>query len=145
MNAKREESDKLRNYAGLFVAKQELDAQIKKINAQMAEIEKELLPDFIDGGVQRITVDGQTVWLDRKIRASAGGDVPALAAALEADGEEWLISKAVNNNTLSAWVREKFDPDKMNSPDEVKAQMPPNVRAAITVSEVYKLRVKRGD
>jgi hypothetical protein len=91
--------------------------------------------------VQRTTIDGQTVWLDRKLWASAAG--PELTNALKAAGFAAMVKETVNGQTLSAWVRE-FDPEAQLGPEEVIAKLPSVVQPYVKVAEVYKLQVRKG-
>ena len=118
--------------------KDKLDDVQKKIN----HLEKKLLVEFADEGMATAKIDGTTLWLDRKIWASAGGDMDGAVAALKAAGEEDMVKESINRNTLSAWVREQA-PSKFASPEEVQAALPGPLKDAIKVTETNNIRVRK--
>lgn len=135
------DADKVAEYIAKKLEIKDLKSKTKKLEDEAAEIEAELLPQFKESGMDRMTIQGRTVWLDRKVWASAGGDMPRLVDAMKAAGLEDMVGETVNGNTLSSWVRE-FDPEGTMSPEEIVGKLPPEVKDAITVSEVFKLQVR---
>lgn len=135
------DADKVAEYIAKKLEIKDLKSKTKKLEDETAEIEAELLPQFKESGMDRMTIQGRTVWLDRKVWASAGGDMPRLVDAMKAAGLEDMVGETVNGNTLSSWVRE-FDPEGTMSPEEIVGNLPPEVKDAITVSEVFKLQVR---
>jgi len=120
---------------------------VKATKKQIAILEEELIPTFVKMGMQRARIAGRTVWLDRKVRASAGGNMPALCEALEncsTPALKAMVKETVNGNTLGAWVRE-FDPDNILSPEQIKAMLPEDVREFIKVTETTNLRVRASE
>lgn len=135
------DTDKATEYINKMLEIKRLGTLVKKLKEEAADLEVELLPQFKDAGIDKTTINGKTVWLDRKVWASAGGDMPALVDAMKAAGLHDMVGETVNGNTLSAWVRE-FDPDGVFSPEEIVEKLPVELRNSINVSEVFKLQVR---
>lgn len=123
------------------------EAAVKATKKQIAILEEELIPMFVKMGMQRARIAGRTVWLDRKVRASAGGDMEALCNTFHMAKDKMLrdmVKETVNGNTLGAWVRE-FDPDNILSPEQITALLPEDVRDVIKVTETTNLRVRASE
>ena len=127
--------------AALATKKWKLECQIDGIKDEMSEMETALLKKMEQDGLTSVKLPrGRGIRMDRKIWASAGGDVPRLIEALRADGLDDFVRDAVNAASLTGYARE-LDPQKMLSPEEIMAKMPPKVREAISVREEVKLIV----
>jgi len=118
--------------------KDKLDAVMKDI----AKLEAALLEEFAAEGMAKATVDGVTLWIDRKVWASAGGDMDGAVAALKKAGEGDMVKESINRQTLSAWVREQA-PSKLSSPEEIQAALPGGLKDAIKVTETNNVRVRK--
>jgi hypothetical protein len=134
------DTNKASEYGELITTIRAKEKEVKKLKEKANTLMEELLPDFKNSGTQRINVDGKTVWLDRKVWASAGGDMPRLVDAMKAAGMEDMVGETVNGGSLSAWVRE-FDPDKVKTESEIIEALPEELRDAIEVNIVFKLGV----
>jgi hypothetical protein len=127
--------------AALATKKWKLECQIDGIKDDMREMETALLKKMEQDGLTSVKLPrGRVIRMDRKIWASAGGDVPGLIEALRAEGLDDFVRDAVNAASLTGYARE-LDPQKMLSPEEIVAKMPPKVREAISVREEVKLIV----
>jgi len=135
------DNDALRTLIALTERIRASEDEVEDLKKQRIEVEATLLMEFQKEGVQRITADGRTVWLDRKLWASAAG--PELPNALKVAGLGSMVREQVNGQTLSAWVRE-YDPEAQLSAEEVIAKLPPVVQPYVKISEVYKLQVRKG-
>lgn len=79
--------------------KADLEALQEKINA----LEQKLIGQMEQTGVQRIHVDGMTVFLKLTLRARAT-NIATLAAN---PATKFMVKKTVHGETISAWVRER--------------------------------------
>jgi hypothetical protein len=113
------------------------------LKAKRKELEAKLIENMTHAGLQRVTVDGTTVYIDRKLWAGAAEGMPALVAALREEGMEDMVTESAGAQRLSAWVRE-FDPDKKDSPETVVGRLPERLRGLVRVSEVFKLNCRKG-
>ena len=132
----------LKRFAAITTKIRHHEDDIKLLKEQLEAIEPDLIHSMVSGGIDSVTVDDQTIYIDRKLWASAGGDMPALTEALVAAGCSDLVRNTADHQRLSAWVRE-FDPEGVLSPDQVVALLPEPVRTAIKVTETTKLRLRK--
>ncbi len=85
--------------------------------------------------MERVSIDGRTVYVERKLWAKAkDGDKPSVCKALKRCRLGDYVEETFNTNSLSAYVREL---------DREGRQMPPSLVAVLDVSEVFKLRTRR--
>lgn len=151
----------LQRYAELHWKIKEKEGEVEDLKKKLDKLGLALLENMTKDGVQRVNIDGSTLYVLRTVRASAGGNMPALIEALkEAAAETWIdeegrealrypmlaamITETVNANTLSAWVREYDDPDDPKGPEEIVASLPSTVQPAIKVTEKFELRCVKG-
>lgn len=131
----------VRQYVALRRRVKELESQIKGVKEEADQLEQQLLEAFASESVDRITVDGQTVYL-RTQRFGAlqeGATKDDVVDALESDQHSrGLVSKGFNWNSVHAHVRELVGEDG-NDP------LPDHLRDVLKVTEVFSLRtVKSG-
>ena len=92
-------------------------------------------PQFEQGGFEKVSIDGRTVYVERKLWAKAkDGDKAAVCKALKRARLGDYVEETFNTNSLSAYVREL---DREDRP------LPPSLREVLEVSEVFKLRTRR--
>jgi len=128
-------TDELKRFVVLEERRRQLEAEIDSIKAEAADLEQRLLPQFEQSGMERVTIDGRTVYVERKLWASAkNGDKQALCKALKRARLSEFVQETFNSQSLSALVREW---DRDGRP------MPPSLREVLEVSEVFKLRTRR--
>ena len=136
-------SRKCEDLVNVFDHIQTLEDQKKAAKKKFDDMEAELVPHFKEAKMDRVTHNGATVWLNRKIWASSDRQVPVVAQALKDSGVEELVTETVNATRLTSWVRE-FDPDECLSPEEIRQKLPPEIQESpLKISEVFKLGVTR--
>ena len=111
--------------------KEEAWEEAKKVKNDMAD---KLHTVMASEGCNQVKVFGITVAPKRTLRARAAQGTALLAEALKAEGLDALVSETVNANTLSSWVRE-HDPDRLLSPDQILAKLPPEIRENVAIYE----------
>ena len=109
----------------------ELEQQVKRAKENRDRLEQELLAAFREEGVQSIRTAEGLAYLRRDIWASLNGTPDQLLGG----PLEWLIKPSVNQQSLSAVVRE-YQRDDQDQPI-----MPEEVKALVNVTEVYKVGV----
>lgn len=108
-------ADRLR---GLREEKEKTEAALKRINAEIDEVDYELSELMMDSETQNFTRAGMMFILTNKTRASAATDrKEELFAALRGEGYGDLIYETVNANSLSAFVKEQITENNDALPD----------------------------
>lgn len=97
---------KLHEYVALKREKAQLEARLRVVNGEMADLEQMLLDQFADDGVSSVkTEDGATVFVHSQLWAGAKEDErEELVAALRANGLEDYTT--INHQSFSSLVRE---------------------------------------
>jgi len=128
-------TDELKRFVALEERRRKLEAEIDTVKAEAAELEELLLPQFEQSGMERVAIDGRTVYVERKLWAKAkDGDKASVCKALKRCRLGDYVEETFNTNSLSAYVREL---DREGRP------LPPSLREVLEVSEVFKLRTRR--
>jgi len=128
-------AEQLRTYVNLEQQRLDFEAQIDAIKKETAELEAALLPQFEQDAIDRISIDGRTVYVERKLWAKAkDGDKPAVCKALKRSRLGDYVEEIYNTNSLSAYIREL---------DREGKQLSPSLATVLDISEVFKLRTRR--
>jgi hypothetical protein len=119
----------------LVAKKRALEADVKTLSREIAEIEESLLEQFGEAGVSSIRTEGGTVSLSRQLWATCkDGDYERACSALRAAGLDEFVQPRFNSNSLSAYFREL---DREGRP------IPAALEGAIDVAERFQLRVTK--
>lgn len=125
----------LREYVRLRTEADNLKTRLEVVEQHRKELEPAILEWFASSGVNRINVDGVTVYVRRELWASAkDGDKVQAAAALKASGMEDYVSPTFNVQQVSAYFREL---------DREGVEPPPELAAAFKVTETFKLAARK--
>ena len=128
-------TDELKRFVALEERRRALEAEVDTIKAEASELEGRLLPQFEQSGLERVSIDGRTVYVERKLWAKPkDGDKPAVCKALKRARLGDYVEETFNTNSLSAYVREL---------DREGRAMPPSLAGVLDVSEIFKLRTRR--
>lgn len=135
----------VKKFIKLTLKKRQHEEDAEELGKQIAELEAKLMASFQERGVDRVSMDGSTVYLDRKLWAGAeNGDSQATCAALEAAGLGDFVKPGFNTSQLSSWVRELEKAGGKQLPqDEVKGLLPEALRAFVRITEKFALRVRK--
>jgi len=128
-------TEELKRFVALEERRRQLETEIDTVKAEAAELEQRLLPEFERGGLEKISIDGRTVYLERKLWAKAkDGDKAVVCKALKRAHLGDFVEETFNTNSLSAYVREL---------DREERPLPPTLHGVLEISEVFKLRTRR--
>jgi hypothetical protein len=128
-------TEELKRFVALEDRRKQLEAEVDSIKAETAELEERLLPQFEQGGFEKISIDGRTVYIERKLWAKAkNGDKSAVCRVLKRCRLGDYVEETFNTNSLSAYVREL---------DREERPLSPSLAAVLEVSEVFKLRTRK--
>ena len=131
----------LHRWTELDIEKRQLEARLEEVKAELKSLNEPIMTYFAENGIDRITVNGRTVYQKRTIRASCGGEVDIVAEELTRIGKGELVKQAVNANTLSAFVRE-FDEGNMSA-EEIAARLPGNLGNLINITEMFEITARK--
>lgn len=116
-----------------------LEAEVKKVKAQLAELEPRVLEHFERNGIQSIKAGGRTVYLERKLWACKAEGVEApgkdLHDILARAGYPEYASEGVSWQGLSAFFREREK--------DGEEPVPAELREWFGVSEQFKIRGRK--
>ena len=128
-------TEELKRFISLEERRRQLETEIDTVKAEAAQLEQLLLPEFERSGVEKVSMDGRTVYLERKLWAKAkDGNKAAVCKALKRAHLGDFVEETFNTNSLSAYVREL---------DREERPLPSSLRDVLEVSEVFKLRTRR--
>jgi vacuolar-type H+-ATPase subunit I/STV1 len=141
----------LRGFVSLENRKKDLDAELKSVKQQLDDLEEALVPQFIEDGVQRMTVDGRTVSIQQDVYASPLNDREDVVDALKQSELGQYVAENYNTNSLTAFVREvKRDVElraqsenRMYTEDDVRSALPEPLGRALKISFVHKLSSRK--
>jgi len=139
-----------KKYVKLADQKSQLEGELKKIKAEMANIEENLIDYFQRHSLRNLGAGDRTVYLHRQIWASlpdkvAGHDM------LRKHGFSDLVEDKVMPQRLSAWVRELFAEAEQNEGEAVISSenlnellpLPDELKSQIKVTEKFSIRVRK--
>lgn len=143
--------EQLKEFVCLENRKKELDAEQKQVKQQLDDLEQTLVPQFIQDGIQKMTVDGRTVSLVHDIYASPLYDREDVVAALKQSELGQYVAENYNTNSLTAFVREvKREVDSQAQQEQrpydeedIRAALPAPLGQALKISFVHKLSSRK--
>jgi hypothetical protein len=126
----------LLKFVELYELKKQHEGDAKELGEKIEKLEARLLKQFTDAGVSKITVNGRTLWVDRKLWAGAkDGNTARAIKALRAAKLGEFCNETLNVQGLSAYVRERDDSGETPVPEKLAN--------AISVTEKYNVRVRK--
>ena len=143
--------EQLKEFVCLENRKKELDAEQKQVKQQLDDLEEALVPQFIQDGIQKMTVDGRTVSLVHDIYASPLYDRDDVVAALKQSELGQYVAENYNSNSLTAFVREvkrevESQAQQEQRPydeEDIRAALPAPLGQALKISFVHKLSSRK--
>lgn len=143
--------EQLKEFVCLENRKRDLDAELKGVKAKLDELEEVLIPQFIEAGLTKATVDGRTVSLAQEIYASPLDGRERVIEALKASELAQYVSENYNTNSLSAFVREVARDvaaqaereERIFTEEDVRAALPAPLGLALKISFVHTLRSRK--
>ena len=124
----------------LHVKKESATNKLQKVKDQIKDLELKLIDEMTTDGLTHAKTPRGNLRISRMIRASAGGDMPALIAAMQEAGKGDMVKDTVNGTSLGAWVRE-FDPGNVLSPEQIREKLPVALQDTIKITEQIQIAV----
>ena len=143
--------EQLKEFVCLENRKRDLDSELKATKQRLDDLEQVLVPQFIEDGVQRMTVDNRTISLSQDIYASPENDREDVVTALKQSELGQYVAENYNTNSLTAFVREVAREvaavaEREGRPydaDDVRQALPKPLGDSLKVSFVHTLRSRK--
>jgi len=137
--------ENLKRLVKLSKEREELEARLKAVKADLDALEQPLKDYFIAEGIQRTTVDDRTVYLRQEWRCfpPPGGKDKLIRSMQQREDMKDMLSRNYNTQTLWAWMRQlprKPLPDGTPN-DNGEPVLPATLTELLTVQRVDELRV----
>ena len=101
------DTTKIKELQALDSQKRQLEKDLDEVKLRREELEKNLLEQFAEAGIDSITVDGKKVYLKRDTWTSAlEGDRAKACTFLKEHGLDFYVNETFNATSISAYVRE---------------------------------------
>lgn len=89
--------------------KKELDAEVKRLNAHIEEMDAALSDAMAEAECERFSRNGNTFYLNTRLFASPiAGQKEAMFQALKDNGYGEIVTETVNANILASFVKEQM-------------------------------------
>ena len=140
---------RLRRFVELRKEVERLEEALGPKKKELERLQAKLQDDFAKSGMQRITVDGFTVYLHRQIWATYPMGRPAAVAALKEAGFDEFVKEDFNHQSVSSMVRRlvsgEDDADPADSEDgtDGRTRLPREFVGAIDFTEQFSVRAQR--
>lgn len=130
------DTDKIRAYVRLRTLQHTAEAEAEDYKKQANDLQDELLEQFAEEGVRKISVDGVTTYLHRVLWAKVeeGASREQVVEGLKACGFGQFVSETYNTQTVSAWLRDL---------EREKEPLPEELQGVLTGTEVFTLRNRK--
>lgn len=88
-----------------------LKADLKRLEVVERQQKDQALEYFAETGLEKVSIDGKTVYTMTKVWARVP-DLEQALPAIESAGLGWMVKPTINTNTLSGWYREQLETDQ---------------------------------
>jgi hypothetical protein len=121
-----------RRFSDLTEKKRNIEAELRDVKKELAQVESDLIEGMVAGGVQNMTIGGFNLYLYNRLSVRAKDrDHVRLARALFDCGREDLL--IVGSQRLRSEVREEEDLEAL----------PPQIREAVSVERISKVGARK--
>jgi hypothetical protein len=114
---------------------EELETQLKALKQEFDVLEPQVIDYMTQEGLQRITIDDRTVYVNRQLWASVKKANPLALEVLRKNGLEDFIEEKVNSQRISAFVREY---------EKNGEEIPDWCNEALNIAEKFKVGMRKG-
>ena len=127
----------VRQFLRYRAEKQRLKKELDELSAELSRHEQALIEALALEGVDKISVDGRTVYPQRTFRPSLVDKHAAIAVLKQTPGWEHLVTETVNAQTLRGRVLELVK-DGVVDNDNMPI-LPPELKELVNLNEMYSL------
>jgi hypothetical protein len=139
----------MRQWMSLDERKRQLKADLDEVNAQLDEIDDAVTNEFIANGIDKVSIDGRTVYVACDRWPKVLKDKPSLLSAMRTNGLGDFVKEDFNTQSLrgviNEWIRNYLDnvPDEQRGVADVQQAIPEALREVLGVSEVYTVKSRK--
>jgi len=133
----------VRRFIGLRQRKATLQAELKEVNDELNAIGSDLVEQFLQDGIQNINIDGQTVYIRRRVwaRIDKANSPDFIYETLKNHGMDHMMT--VNSNSLAAFIREQEELYEPLNIDDLHNKLPADLDKLVQFGEVYSLTSRK--
>jgi len=125
------DTERYKNFIELNQKKKEIEQQLKEIKKQIETEEIDLIDQLLDNDMEKISINGRTVYINSKIYAQIHNKQKAIEI-LKAEGFEDYVKPSYNTNQISTMLRE-FDEKDEELPDSFAGIIEPYLKQKLCV------------
>lgn len=135
--------DLVKRFVGLRQRKAALQAELKEVKDELDGIGSDLVEQFLQDGIQNINMDGQTVYIRRRVwaRIDKANDPEFIYETLKNHDMDHMMT--VNSNSLAAYVREQEQLYEPLNIDDLHNKLPSDLDKMVQFGEVYSLTSRK--
>ena len=137
--------DVIAKFAKLHKEQKRLKNKLSQIEKEISELEPDIQEIFLETNTQRLSSNGITLYVERKMRANIRfpedeKESEKLRQAFHDAGMGASVKRTINANTLTAWVREIEEDNNAKTVEAVMKLIPKGIRDHINIAEVINIR-----
>jgi hypothetical protein len=135
--------DLVKRFVGLRQRKASLQSELKDVNDELDGIGADLVEQFLQDGIQNINMDGQTVYIRRRVwaRIDKANDPSFIYDTLKNHDMDHMMT--VNSNSLAAYIREQEELYELLNIDDLHNKLPADLDKLVQFGEVYSLTSRK--
>lgn len=136
--------DRLALFVELERTRRQLEEATKENDAKRAAVNKALLDDFAEVGIQNISVEGLRLYVreDKFVNKCKEFDSDAICVLLEEEGLGYLVKPGYNATSLKAAIVEQVEAEIKPNEDfriAVARVVSPRLREALNIGTIQKI------
>jgi hypothetical protein len=135
---------RVHRFAALTKQKRDLETSLRAVNQSLDAEQEPLREAFLDAGIQRMNVQGVTLYVHRQLWVGAGdGGQEAACKALRRARLGEFVGERFNSSTVSAYFREKAQAAGLNNApleEIVRKVVPKSLRGVLTLDQRILIR-----
>lgn len=139
------DTQKLKDFVSLEKQKKDLEAELKRISAELKDLEQQAIQELVSGGTDAWEGDGRVLAI--KEQAFASGATEEVAQAFVDAGMEELAPRYCHPSRLHSYVQEVYaevktlaeKEDRLPTVEDLRAALPEPLRAVLHLYLGHKL------
>lgn len=133
--------ERVERYIALRRLREEVEAALKPVKAEIEVLEGKVIDDFAESGRQSVRQLGRTVYLSRDLTIRNVSGTASTVAALRRARLTDLIG--INHPKFKAWAKERMTDQETGEWTADASKLPPTIRELVEVDEYAKLGFRK--